>query len=37
MARRVLDAVPAPGGAQRERMAADVADMILEQVRGTGE
>ncbi len=37
MARRVLDAVPAPGEAQRERMAADVADMILEQVRGTGE
>ena len=36
MARRILGAVPAPGGAQRERMAADVADMILEQVRGTG-
>ena len=35
MVRRVLDAVPAPGGEQRARMAADVADMILEQVRGT--
>ena len=36
LAQRVLDAAPAPGGEMRERMAADVADMILEQVRGSG-
>ncbi|MBR4502637.1 MAG: lipoate--protein ligase [Clostridia bacterium] len=35
MAGRVLGAAPAPKGELRERMAVDMAEMILEQVRGT--